>query len=387
MLASSLVSSPSAASTTSGATSFGYSTYPGNAAAGSSFGYGVPHSFSGSGSFNPSVQPGLSNAQQASWSLPFSAQPAGNRMHSAPFMPGHGLPAGLPNLYGGVNNACHTNYGAGQQQHSQNTHWSQPQQAGPSNALQQTWQSNQQEPLQATPTLPADFDPLASLLPESEQGSGSSRQIDWNILQQAVGNASQQISPQVSNAGLPAQFSQGLMPMQHQSQYSPAATLGSQNAVSFQHRAPMQSSNLGPAQPSAPHTASLMQPQPELQPAGGPSQSRLPLPGAPVESGSMPAAPGLGPLTRALSAPAGEAFLSRAADAVRNLPDKVAIMCGTARGTLLTKRARILHEGDHPMHTPHCECFLCVPDQVQSDLKYPLCPLSTCMPDQKPPFK
>ncbi|KAK9862504.1 hypothetical protein WJX84_009525 [Apatococcus fuscideae] len=58
-----------------------------------------------------------------------------------------------------------------------------------------------------------------------------------------------------------------------------------------------------------------------------------------------PPAPGLGPLTRALSAPAGEAFLSRASDALKHLPDKLAIMCGTARGTLLTKRARILHEG------------------------------------------
>ena len=374
MLASSLVYSPGAASTTSGATSFGYSTYPvQDAAACSSFGFGVPHSMSGSGSFNLSAQP---SAQLPAWSLPVSTQTAGNRMHSAPFTPASGLPAGLPNPYGGVNNSRQTNYGSGQQHYSQTAHWSRPQQSGPSNALHQTWQSNQQS-LQATPTLPADFDPLASLLPDSEQGSGSSQQIDWNILQQAVGNASQQISPQVSNTGLPVQYSQGLMPVQHQPQFSSAPTLGSQYAATLQNRGPMglqlssslpQSSNLGLARPSAPHTASLMQPQLVLQPAGVPAQPGFPLPGTQAESGAAPA-PGLGPLTRALSAPAGEAFLSRAADAVKHLPDKVAIMCGTARGTLLTKRARIIHEGEHIVHTPPCDCVQGLPDHRQPDVK------------------
>ena len=51
-----------------------------------------------------------------------------------------------------------------------------------------------------------------------------------------------------------------------------------------------------------------------------------------------------GALRRSLSAPAEEALLSRD---VKQLPEKLDVVCGTARGVLLVKRARITYQGVH----------------------------------------
>ena len=338
MLASPLVSSPSTASTTSGGTSFGHNLYPVSAAASNSFMYGLPQSQPGS--LNALTQQTQTAMQIPSWSQNVHQAACVTRPTHAPSAPS------WQHIYNGSSNALQ----ASAQQHlTHPNHWSQPRQAGPSsNVLQRTWQAHQQAPMHATPMLPPDFDPLASLLPEPEQGSGSSQQIDWNILQQAVGSASQQPSQQVLYAGLPMQRPQGHMSAQ-QHQFIARATLGSQNPTSFHNAAALgslstslpQGSTTGQAWTSAPNPASLVQPPSGSRPGGVPI---LPAIGTQVDPENPPA-PGLGPLTRALSAPAGEAFLSRAGDALKHLPDKVAITCGTARGTLLTKRARILHEG------------------------------------------
>ena len=308
----------------------------------------LPHAQSGPGSQIPSA------FQSPSWSQAASMHQANHRFQS---IPASAASVGFPSTYSGIGSIRQA-HPTGQHQHSQAAHWSQQQQSGPSSSMtQRTWQPNQQAPLQATETLPQDFDPLASLLPDAEPGSGSSQQIDWNLLQQAAGSARQQISQHVSGADLPIQLSQGQNLMQHQSQPIPRASLGFHNPAPFNNAAALgsqlssslpQGSGIGLARPVAPHTASLMQPS---GPISGflPSQPGLPMTDSPSEPANAPA-PGLGPLTRALSAPAGEAFLSRVGDAVKHLPDQLAIMCGTARGTLLTKRARILHEGKH--HTP-----------------------------------
>ena len=246
----------------------------------------------------------------------------------------------LPDICAGL---ATTGHAEASQHHNHPGAWPQSAPAGMGGAATGNHWQPMPSASQQLQTSAVDIDPLEALLPGPERPSSAPFQpFDWNGLQQAVGTATQH-APMHSQAS-------GTGPLQ-QRQPQPAAQscsglMGSQLAPLLQ-QAPQphstrQGGGLGANGPRhAGQTGTRQAPASHPAPAG--------FPGRPSGDAGLPGP--MGPLTRTLSAPAGEALLSRTIDATPQLPEKLDIICGTARGTLLLQRARILHEGAPPPAT------------------------------------